>query len=79
MATTLTSSFELRKPGAEHKDWNGSLFIADQIGYVQRFSADRFEGIANFNDKRQSRLLFQEFEEIWAKSQPDPNFRRVML
>ena len=79
VATTLSSFFELRKPGPEHKDWNGSVFIADETGYVQRFSALRFEGVANFNDKRQSKLLLQEFEEMWSKSQPDPNFRRVML
>lgn len=79
LAITLSSFFELRKPGPEHREWNGSLFIADEAGYVQRFDAARFEGVADFNDKRQAKLLLQEFEEIWAKSQPDPNFRRVML
>ncbi len=79
LATTLSSFFEIRKSGPEHKGWNGSLFIADGVGYVQRYDAGRFEGVANFNDMRQSKLLLQEFEEMWAKSQPDPNFRRVML
>lgn len=79
VAQALSSFIELRKPGPEHKTWNGSLFVADETAYVQRFSAERFEGVANFNDKRHARILTQEFEEMWEKSSPDPNFRRISL
>jgi hypothetical protein len=75
----LSSFFELRKGGHEHKDYGGSLFLADAMGYIRRSSSDRYEGELNFRDPRQSRLLLAEFDEMWGKSVPDPNFRRFTI
>ncbi|MBI2993644.1 MAG: hypothetical protein HYY48_05645 [Gammaproteobacteria bacterium] len=78
-ASQLTTFYDLRKAGDEHKHFNGSLFIADTTGYIHRLSAERFEGKLNFSDKRQARLFEDEFEEMWAKASPDINLRRLSL
>jgi len=78
-ALQLTTFYDLRKAGEEHKHFNGSLFIADTTGYIHRFSSDRYEGKLNFCDKRESHLYLDEFEEMWSKAAPDVNMRRLSL
>ena len=79
MALNLTSFIEFRKPDNEFKTFNESLFIADATGYIHRNSAERYEGTLNFNDRRLSKILTERFEEIWGRSLPDPNLKRVHL
>ena len=78
-AMNLTSFFDLRKAGEEHKNFNISLFVVDATGYIRRLSSERYEGTLNFNDRRESQLLMNEFEEMWAKAVPDINLRRLSL
>lgn len=75
----LTSFIEFRVPSFEYDDFNESLFVADETGYILRTNAERYEGSVNFNDKRSSRILMKKFEEMWEKAKPDPNLKRVML
>ncbi|MBI1731620.1 MAG: hypothetical protein HYR49_02475 [Gammaproteobacteria bacterium] len=79
VALKLSSFVEIRKPGADHKDYNGGMFIADALGFVTRRTADRYTGEANFNDPREATLLVDEFEEMWAKSTLDSNLRRFVI
>lgn len=79
VAFKLSSFIEMRKPGPDHKDYNGSMFVADGIGYVTRRTADRYIGQTNFNDAREAALLIAEFEEMWQKSTVDPNLRQLRL
>jgi hypothetical protein len=79
LAANLSTFFEIRRAGYEHRDFNGALVIADAVGYVQRLSAERYEGTLNFNDRRQAKLLRQEFDGMWSKSTPDSNLRRMVL
>jgi hypothetical protein len=79
MMLDLTSFIEFRVPSFEYDDFDESLFVADEIGYILRISAERYEGFANFNDKRSSRILMKKFEEMWETAKPDPNLKRVML
>lgn len=79
LAGTLSSFFEFRKPGHEHTDFNEALFITDNTGYVHRPNTERFEGVVNFNDKRQSKYLLHKFDEIWERSTPDSNMRHMHI
>jgi hypothetical protein len=79
LAANLPSYIELRKAGNEHKGFNESLFVADNTGYVYRNSAERFDGTLNFNGRRKSKILMDVFEEMWNRSTPDPNLRRMSL
>ncbi|MCH7695364.1 MAG: hypothetical protein IIB73_03580 [Proteobacteria bacterium] len=79
LAGTLSSFFEFRKPDQEYSNFNEALFITDSTGYVHRKNTERFEGIVNFNDKRQSRYLLQKFDDIWEKSATDSNMRQLHI
>lgn len=79
VVSKLSSFMEIRRAGIEHKDYNSSLLIADGIGYINRQKSERFEARASFNDRRQSTLYLNEFEEMWDASLPDPNFRRIVI
>ena len=79
VAFKLSSSVEMRKPGPDHKDYNGAMFVGDGIGFITRRSADRYIGQMNFNDQRESNLLLEEFGEMWAKSTVDSNLRNFVI
>ena len=79
LATHLPSFIEFRKPGNEYNNFNESLFVADNTGYIHRTSAERFDGSINFYDKRKSKILMDVFEEMWGRSDPDPNLRNMSL
>jgi hypothetical protein len=70
---------EIRKPGPDHKDYNGGMFIGDSVGFITRRTSDRYVGQMNFNDRRDARVLLDEFDEMWAKSTLDANLRRFVV
>ncbi len=75
----LPSFIEFRTPGREYQQFNESLFVADATGFIYRTSATRYEGNLNFNDKRKSKTFMDVFEEMWARSAPDSNLRKLSL
>jgi len=79
VATQLTGFVEMRKPGPDHKDYNGAMFVGDDCGYITRRTSDRYTGAMNFSDRREARTLLEEFEEIWNKSMPDANLRKMII
>jgi hypothetical protein len=79
LAGDMSSFIEIRKAHYQHKDYNESMFIADNIGYVHRNDAERYEANVNFKDPRQSRYLLKEFEEMWEVATQDPNLRRMTM
>lgn len=79
LAGNLSSFIEMRKPGPEHANFNGSLFMADAKGYILRENAERYEGTVNFYDRTVSKNLLEAFEEMWAKAEADPNLRRMIM
>jgi hypothetical protein len=79
VAGKLSSFIEMRKPGLEHANFNGSLLMADATGYILRESSERYEGTVNFCDRTVSKNLLEAFEEMWARAEADPNLRRMIL
>ena len=79
LALDLTTYIEIKVPGPEHIQLDEQLLVLDETGYIYRQNSDRYEGRFNFNDKRSSRLLIHEFNEIWEKARLDPNFKRAHL
>lgn len=79
LAGDMSSFIEIRKAHYEHRDYNESLMIADGIGYVHRNNAERYDANVNFNDRRESKHLLKEFEEMWEMATQDPNLRRMTI
>jgi len=79
LAMRLPSFIAVRGPAAQHRDFNEAFLLADNVGYVHRRFADRFDGTANFCDRRLCAALGERFEELWERGTSDPNFKRLHL
>jgi hypothetical protein len=75
----LSSFIEIRKAHSSFYEYNECLMIADETGYIHRLNGERYEGTANFKDRRKSADFLNQFEDMWRQASPDPNFRKVML
>ena len=79
LADNLSSFIELRKPSVQYKSFNESLLLVDNAAFLLKLNAERHEGKVNFDDRRQSKVLLEMFDEMWEKAKPDPNLRRMHL
>lgn len=79
LSRKLSSSIHLRKVHEDYHEYNQAFMVFDERGLIKRQLADRYEGIANFNDPNMARMLISYFDEVWEVSQPDPNLRRLHL
>jgi hypothetical protein len=79
LCSRLSSFISIRKPGRDYKNFNEAMLLADNIAYIHRRFADRYDAIASHNDKRRSADLTGRFEEIWERADIDPNFRRLHI
>jgi hypothetical protein len=79
MAARLSTFIEMRKAGAQFHSFNQSVLIVDATGYIQRLSAERYEGKVCFHDPKTCKYLLDDFENMWSKSAPDPNLRRFNI
>jgi hypothetical protein len=79
LAWTMPTFFELRVPFREYQDFNEMFFVADSTGYLHRLYTERFDAKVNFNDKRFSKYLVKEFNEMWDKAESDINLRQFSI
>ena len=75
----LSSSIEFRQPHPDYRHYNEAFLVADGCGYLHRPLADRYEGTVNFNDRVQARRYQDFFTEVWERSQPHPDLRRLYI
>lgn len=75
----LSSKIKLRKPCHEYRNYNEAFLVADESGLIHKRLADRYEGVINFNDPPAARSLAKFFDEVWEKSEPDPELRRLHI
>jgi len=79
LASRLPSYIELRKISLEYKNFNKTILIADEIGYLYRENAGRYEGNINFNSRRECKNYLDTFQEMWETALPDKNLRKIHL
>ncbi|MCZ6773093.1 MAG: hypothetical protein O7G83_14105 [Proteobacteria bacterium] len=79
LSSRLPSYIEIRAPAPQHKQFNEAILVADNTGYIHRQFSDRFEGTADFNDRRIATGLADRIEEMWERGVPDTNFRRLHI
>ena len=79
LAYRLTSKIKLRNPSYEYRNYNEAFLVADETGLIHRRIADRYEGTADFRNPLKARNLAYFFDEVWEKSAPDPELRRLHL
>ncbi len=79
LATRLPTFIEIRTPSLHYKSFNEALLIADNVGYVRRQFADRYEAEVDFCGRRRAGALTERVDEMWERGQLDANFRRLHL
>lgn len=75
----LSSSMEIRVIHKDYAEYNETFFVVDERAVLQRKLADRYEGIANFNDPRLAQCLMHHFNEVWEHSQVPADARRLYI
>lgn len=80
LASRLSSYVSLRKPVAEQDRHDPGAFIANDVGgYFHRTLASRFEGEGNTHGPGRHRQLVEYFNQVWERSEEDPELRRMAL
>ena len=79
LSSKLPSFIELRKISPEYKNFNKAMLIADEIGYLYRGNANRYEGKINFNSLRECKNFLDIFKGIWEAALIDRNLRRLHI
>lgn len=79
LAGDLSSFIDIRRGGRQHEHYAESMLVADDSGYIHRQQWDRFDGRANFSDRRRARSLIADFETMWTAAVQDSNLRRLRI
>ena len=79
LARRLSSAIQLRRPGPPYRNCHESFLLVDGCGYLHRPIAARYEGTANFHDPGKVADWERYFMEVWERSEPDEEIRRLFL
>ena len=79
LARRLGSSIRIRRCAQQYGGYAGAFLLVDDCGYLYRPLASRYEGVASFNNTGEVGRLGSYFREVWERSEPDPELRRLHL
>lgn len=79
LAHQLSSFIQIRKPGLDHQDLSEAFLVVDKLGLLHRKMSDRYDGVVNFNAPLEAAALVRFFDEVWDRSEPDPELRRLYI
>lgn len=79
MARQFSSFVEIRKIAANVEILSQGFIIADDTAIVQQHEMRRYEGIANFNNRRLCKKISDNFIHAWLQSSPDPELRQLII
>ncbi len=79
LARRLSSYVEIRRVHEDYRDNNETFLIVDDHGLLHRRHAPRFEGTFSYKAPLEVRRLRAFFDEVWDRSEPDADLRRLHL
>ena len=79
LARRLTSKFEIRRPHRDYIDHSENFIVVDGVGYVHRERYTQYESTADFKDLLGARKLTEFFDEVWERSEVDPELRSLYV
>lgn len=79
LARQFSSAIEIRQPHPDYRHHNMAFLIADRCGLLYRTLSDRFEGCVNFYTPVVAQRKLDFFTEVWERSEPHPEMRRLYL
>ncbi|MBI5462135.1 MAG: hypothetical protein HY941_08140 [Gammaproteobacteria bacterium] len=75
----LSSYVEIRRVHEDYRDNNETFLLVDDYGLLHRRHAARFEGTFSCKAPLEVRRLRAFFDEVWNRSEPDADVRRLHL
>ncbi|NIP74392.1 MAG: hypothetical protein GWO16_15920 [Gammaproteobacteria bacterium] len=75
----FSSSIHLHRPARQDQDFAKAVLVVDAAAYIHRTDGSRYEGKANFKAPLIVRQLLKDFDELWERSRPDAELRRLHL
>lgn len=79
LAQQLNSTMQMRKSGREHQALNEDFLVVDKLGLLHRKTSERYDGVVNFNAPLEAVAMVKLFDEMWDRSEPDPELRRLYI
>ncbi|MGD2055876.1 MAG: acyltransferase [Gammaproteobacteria bacterium] len=79
LALRLRSFIEFRRPNADYPVPIETFLLADHCGYLRRPNTCRYAGTASFNDSARVAEWRNRFLQVWERSEPDAEIRRLYL
>lgn len=79
LARRLSSYVELRKVHSDYQENSETFLLVDDYGLLHRRHAARFEGTFSCKAPLEVRRLRASFDEVWDRSEPDADLRRLHL
>jgi predicted GNAT family N-acyltransferase len=75
----LSTFIEFRQLAEQFQDREDAFLLADQGALVYRANADRWEGIADTDERRMTRMYLDQFDLMWQSSEGAQELREVKL
>jgi hypothetical protein len=75
----LTSRIEIRRPHPDYIDHPENFLLVDETGYLRWDLYNRYEGRADFHAKMDAGRYANFFQEVWERSEPDSELRRLHI
>ena len=81
LAQKLTSSVYINNPAREHGGELSTFMIADNVGLLHRprSTNHNYEAVVNFMSPQRAGELNDYFNQMWEKSTPDSQIRRLYI
>jgi hypothetical protein len=81
LAQKLTSSVYIHNPAKEHSSELSTFMIADNVGLLHRprSTSNNYEAVVNFMSPQRAGELTDYFNQMWEKSTPDSQIRRLYI
>ena len=77
LAQRFSSYIDVRRASKDHSQLAETFLVADEEALLFRPIASRYEGYADLHAPLKAREHRKQFEDIWEKAEPDPEFRRL--
>ena len=81
LAQRLTSSVFIHKPAKEHSNEIATFMIVDGTGLLHRprTTSNNYDAIVNYRSPQRAGELGDYFNEMWERSMPDSQVRRLYI
>ncbi len=81
LAQRLTTTVHIHNPAKEHRDELSTFMVVDAVGLLYRpqSSSRNYQALVNFMSPQRAGELHDLFNEMWEKSTPDSQIRRLYI